>query len=129
MVKLNCIRQIAINVQDVPRAVAFYRDILGMHFLFELPSMGFFDCGEIRLMLSKTELPQSERTAVIIYYKVDDIQQTYETLSQQGVEFVSAPSLVAPMPEHDLWMAFLHDPDKNLLALMSEVVRPPQENL
>ena len=127
MVSLNSIGQIAINVRDVPRAVAFYRDTLGMQFLFELPSMGFLDCGEIRLMLSKADSAERDHKASIIYYKVDDIQQTYETLSQQGVEFVSAPRLVAPMPDHDLWMAFLHDPDRNVLALMSEVRRSDGE--
>ncbi len=123
LVRLNCIGQIAINVRDVPRAVAFYRDVLGMTFLFELPTMGFFDCGGVRLMLSKAESPEFDHPASIIYYNVDDIQQTFESLSQQGVEFVASPCLVAPMPEHDLWMAFFRDPDQNALALMSEVPR------
>ena len=123
MVRLNCIGQIAINVRDVPKAVAFYRDVLGMTFLFELPTMGFFDCGGIRLMLSKAESPEFDHRASLIYYQVDDIQQTFESLSQQGVEFVSPPSLVASMPDHDLWMVFFHDPDQNALALMSEVPR------
>ena len=123
MVRLNCIGQIAINVRDVSRAVAFYRDVLGMTFLFELPTMGFFDCGGIRLMLSKAESPEFDHRALLIYYKVDDIQQTFEALSRQSVAFVSPPRLVAPMPDHDLWMAFFHDPDQNALALMSEVRR------
>ncbi len=123
MVRLNCIGQIAINVRDVPTAVAFYRDVLGMMFLFELPTMGFFECGGIRLMLSKAESPEFDHRASLIYYKVDDIQQTFESLSQQGVEFISPPRLVAPMPDHDLWMAFFRDPDQNSLALMSEVRR------
>ena len=123
LVRLNCIGQIAVNVHDVRRAVAFYRDVLGMTFLFELPTMGFFDCGGIRLMLSKAESPEFDHRASLIYYNVDDIQQTFESLSQHGVEFVAPPRLVAPMPDHDLWMAFFHDPDQNALALMSEVRR------
>ena len=123
LVSLNCIGQIAINVRDVPKAVAFYRDVLGMTFLFELPTMGFFDCGGIRLMLSKAESPEFDHRASLIYYKVADIQQSFESLSQQGVEFISPPRLVAPMPDHDLWMAFFRDPDQNALALMSEVRR------
>lgn len=123
MVSLNCIGQIAINVRDVPKSVAFYRDVLGMPLLFELPTMGFLDCGGIRLMLAKPESPELAHPASIIYYQVDDIQQTYENLCQQGVEFVSPPRLVAPMSDHDLWMAFFRDPDQNTLALMSEVAR------
>ncbi len=123
LVSLNCIGQIAINVQEVPRAVAFYRDVLGMTFLFELPTMGFFECGGVRLMLSKAESPEFDHRASLIYYKVADIQRTFAALSRQGVEFVSPPSLVAKLPDHDLWMAFFRDPDQNALAVMSEVPR------
>ena len=121
LVRLNCIGQIAINVRNVPVAIAFYRDVLGMTFLFELPTMGFFECGGVRLMLAKAESPEFDHRASLIYYKVDDIQQTFESLSQHGVEFAAPPRLVAPMPDHDLWMAFFRDPDQNALALMSEV--------
>lgn len=123
MVRLDGIGQIAITVRDVSRAVAFYRDTLGMTYLFELPSMGFLECGGVRLMLSLAEATQANHSASIIYYKVADITATFASLTQQGVEFVSAPRLVAPMPDHDLWMAFFRDPDQNVLALMSEVRR------
>ncbi len=123
MVRLDGIGQIAITVRDVSRAVAFYRDTLGMSYLFELPSMGFLECGGVRLMLSLAEATQANHSASIIYYKVADITATFASLTQQGVEFVSAPRLVAPMPDHDLWMAFFRDPDQNVLALMSEVRR------
>ncbi len=123
MVRLDGIGQIAITVSDVSRAVAFYRDTLGMTFLYELPSMGFLECGGIRLMLSLAEPAQLSHPASIIYYKVADIIATFVSLTEQGVEFVSSPRLVAPMPDHDLWMAFFRDPDQNVLALMSEVRR------
>ena len=123
MVRLNGIGQIAITVSDVSRAVAFYRDTLGMTFLFELPSMGFVECGGVRLMLLLAEPAQLGQPASIIYYKVADIAATFASLTEQGVEFVSAPRLVAPMPDHDLWMAFFRDLDQNVLALMSEVPR------
>lgn len=123
MVRLDGIGQIAITVRDVSRAVAFYRDTLGMTYLFELPSMGFLECGGVRLMLSLAEATPANHSASIIYYKVADITATFASLTQQGVEFVSAPRLVAPMPDHDLWMAFFRDPDQNVLALMSEVRR------
>ena len=123
MVRLDGIGQIAITVRNVPRAVAFYRDTLGMTLLFELPSMGFVECGGVRLMLSLAESAQLDNSASIIYYKVADITATFEELTRVGVEFVSPPRLVAPMPDHDLWMAFFRDPDQNVLALMCEVRR------
>jgi catechol 2,3-dioxygenase-like lactoylglutathione lyase family enzyme len=117
--------QIAINVKDLDRAVAFYRDTLGMRYLFPIPNAAFFDCGGIRLMLGRAETPELDHAASIIYYRVDDIEATCAMLAGAGVTIEHAPSLVARMPDHDLWMAFFHDTEGNMLALMSEV-RGPQ---
>src|SRR5579872_5613999 len=116
---LSAIGQVAITVTDVERAVAFYRDSLGMKLLFQMPGMAFFDCGGIRLMLSPSE--HGEQYSSIIYYKVPDIQQAFAEIGSGGVAFEGEPHLVARMPDHELWMAFFRDPDRNLLALMSEV--------
>ena len=121
---LSTIGQIAVNVHDLARAVAFYRDTLGMRLLFEAPpTMAFFDCGGVRLMLSLPERPEYDHPASIIYYKVDDIQQAVATLTARGVEFDSPPHLIAKLPRADLWMAFLRDVDRNPVGLMSEVAR------
>ena len=119
---LSQIGQIAITVTDVPRAIAFYRDKLGLKFLFEAPNLGFFDCGGIRLMLTLPE-GTSGTHASVLYYKVPDIQQAHEALTSRGVVFEGAPHLIAKMPGHDLWMAFFRDVDSNILALMSEIPR------
>jgi catechol 2,3-dioxygenase-like lactoylglutathione lyase family enzyme len=119
---LSTIGQIAVNVHDLPRAVAFYRDTLGMRLLFEAPpKMAFFDCGGVRLMLSLPETAEYDHPASIIYYKVDDIQQAAAVLEARGVTFDSAPHLIAKLPHADLWMAFLRDADRNPVGLMSEV--------
>ena len=121
---LSRIGQIFVNVQDLERAIAFYRDVLGMQFLFEAPpNMAFFDCSGIRLMLGVADRPELDHPASIIYYKVDDIEKVYETFKARGVEFVIKPHLVAPMPDYDLWLADFRDSEGNLLALMSEVPR------
>jgi methylmalonyl-CoA/ethylmalonyl-CoA epimerase len=113
-----------VNVHDLDRAIAFYRDMLGMKFLFEAPpSMAFFDCGGIRLMLGVPDRPDLDHPASIIYYKVDDIERVYEVFKARGVEFVVKPHLVAPMPTYDLWLADFRDSEGNFLALMSEVPR------
>ena len=122
---LSRIGQIAMTVHDLPRAVAFYRDVLGMRFLFEAPpAMAFFDCGGIRLMLSLPETPDYDHPSSVIYYKVDDIQQAAAVLQARDVVFDSPPHLIAQLPHADLWMAFLRDADRNPVALMSEVPRP-----
>jgi methylmalonyl-CoA/ethylmalonyl-CoA epimerase len=118
---LGQIGQIAVPVRDIARAVAFYRDTLGMRFLFQAPpGLGFFDCAGVRLMLDAPAGAQAESSSVI-YYKVSDLHTAFETLSNRGVSFEAKPHLVARLPDHELWMAFFRDPDGNLLALMSEV--------
>jgi methylmalonyl-CoA/ethylmalonyl-CoA epimerase len=116
------IGQIAVPVSDIERAVTFYRDVLGMRFLFQAPpGLGFFDCAGVRLLLDAPAKAQAENYSSIIYYKVPDLQAAFEALSARGVVFEAKPHLIAKLPDHELWMAFFRDPDGNLLALMSEV--------
>ena len=119
-VGLATIGQIGITVTEVDRAIAFYREVLGMKLLFQVPNMGFFDCDGVRLMLTGAEKPDQQFSSVI-YFKVPDIHLAHRTLAQRGAPFEGEPHLVARMPDHELWMAFFRDPDRNLLALMSEV--------
>lgn len=119
---LDKIGQIAVPVSDIERAVAFYRDTLGMRFLFQAPpGLAFFDNAGVRLMLDVPAHNQAANTGSVIYYLVSDIQAAYETLAARGVNFEDKPHVIAEMPDHTLWMAFFRDPDANLLALMSEV--------
>lgn len=121
-VKLNYIGQIAIPVSDIDRAIEFYKDILGMNFLFKAPpGLGFFDCGGIRLLLDAPAWKSSETRSSVIYFLVTDIHTVTSRLESLGVKIETQPHMVAKMPDHDLWMSFFRDPDQNLLALMSEV--------
>ena len=122
-VALDKIGQIAINVKDMGRAVQFYRETLGMKFLFEVPNLAFFDCGGVRLMMGPAEKPEFDHPASVLYYKVSDINASYEALKKRGVSFIDQPHLIAKLADHDLWMVFLKDPEGNTLALMSEVAR------
>jgi methylmalonyl-CoA/ethylmalonyl-CoA epimerase len=117
------IGQIAVNVKDLSRANRFYRETLGMKFLFEAPEMVFFDCGGVRLMLALPEKPEFDHPASILYYQVEDIRAAHELLQTRGVEFIEPPRLVAPLQHADLWLAFFRDSEGNPLALMSEVRR------
>lgn len=119
---LGQIGQITIPVRDIDRSVAFYRDALGLPFLFQAPpGLGFFDCAGVRLMLDGPAWTEGEKHNSVIYFRVPDIEQAFKSLSARGVLFEAKPHLIAKLPDHDLWMAFLRDPDNNLLALMSEV--------
>lgn len=118
---LNEIAQIALTVHDLPRAVAFYRDVLGMHVLFEAGNMAFFQCGSVRLMIGTSDKPAGGGS--IVYFRVPDIQAAAGFLKAQNVPLVQEPHLVARMKSNDLWLAFVNDPDGNTLGLMSEVAR------
>jgi methylmalonyl-CoA/ethylmalonyl-CoA epimerase len=118
---LKTIGQIAIIVRDLDQAVAFYRDVLGMQFLFQAPNLAFFDCGGVRIMLGPAETPEFDHPGSILYFKVEDLDAAYSTLAARGVQFRDKPHLIAKLPDHELWMTFFEDLDKNILALMSEV--------
>ena len=119
---LSAIGQIAVNAHDINRAIDFYRDKLGMKFLFTAPpGLAFFDCDGIRLMLSLPAKPEFDHPGSIIYFNVDDIQIAYETLSGRGVKFEEQPAFVANMGSYDLWIAAFRDSEDNLLAIMSNV--------
>ena len=122
-ISLNSIGQIAIMVKDVARATEFYRDKLGMKYLFATGNLAFFDCGGIRLMLDRPEKPEAGTS--IIYFKVPEINEAHEQMRSRGVNFVDKPHLIARLPDHDLWMTFFRDSEENLLGIMSEV-RPPR---
>ena len=123
-VNLSKIEQIALNAQDIERAVAFYRDKLGMKLLFSVPpNLAFFDCDGIRLMLSLPSKPEFDHPGSIIYFNVADIHEAYATLTERGVKFEEAPSFVADMGTYDLWLAAFRDSENNLLALMGHILK------
>lgn len=121
-IALGPLGQISMTARDVARATAFYRDQLGLRHLFDAPpSMAFFDCGGVRLMLSRPESPEYDHPGSVLYFRVGDIHQAHTVLSERGVEFRDAPHRVAKLPDHELWMTFFSDSEGNTLALMSEV--------
>ncbi len=117
--------QVAIPARDLGRAIAFYRDTLGLRLLFEAPpKLAFFDCGGVRLMLSEPEGGEGDgefRPGSVLYFVVGDLHAAHAALASRGVAFESPPHLIAKLPDHELWMAFLRDTEGNLVALMSEV--------
>jgi len=119
-VHFNKIGQIAITVDDVARAKDFYQNTLGMKFLFDAGNLAFLQCGDVRLMISTSEKSE-RRGGTILYFKVEDIQETFAFLKDRNVEIVQAPHLIAKMPDHDLWMGFLKDTEGNTLGVMCEI--------
>ncbi|MHB0970276.1 MAG: VOC family protein [Thermoanaerobaculia bacterium] len=118
---LEGIGQIALTVDDVERATGFYRDALGLPFLFAAPpQLAFFDCGGVRLMITAPEGGTAPGAGSVVYFKVADIDAAFRTLRSRGVAFADEPHLIAKLAAGELWMTFFRDPAGNPLALMSE---------
>jgi catechol 2,3-dioxygenase-like lactoylglutathione lyase family enzyme len=110
-----------LSVGDIDRAVAFYRDVLGMKFLFQVQGqpMAFFDCDGVRLYLGRPESPEF-RSNPVLYFDVADIDEAFAALGKRGVEFRDEPHVVHRTDATELWMTAFTDPDGNNLVLMSE---------
>lgn len=118
---LRSVGQIALTVHDLDRAVAFYRDALGLRFLFRAGErMAFFECGGTRIMLGLPESPGAEGGASILYFRTGGIEGAHEVLRSRGVRFEAEPHRVARLEDHELWMGFFRDSEENLLAIMEE---------
>jgi methylmalonyl-CoA/ethylmalonyl-CoA epimerase len=115
--------QIAIPAADLPRAEAFYKEVLGLPHLFTANAMlAFFDCGGTRLMLDTNLAKDGQlQHSPMLYLLVPDIGAAFARLEARQVKIVHAPRLVAKMPDHELWMGFFEDSEGNTLALMAEL--------
>jgi methylmalonyl-CoA/ethylmalonyl-CoA epimerase len=121
---LGAIGQIAQTVHDVEGATAFYRDRLGLRFLFAAPpGLAFFDCGGVRLMLSRPDSAELDHPGSVLYFRVEDVPAAHEVLVGRGVTFIDEPHVVHRAADYDLWMTFFRDPEGNMLALMAEKPR------
>jgi predicted enzyme related to lactoylglutathione lyase len=119
--QLSEIRQIALTVSDVGTALPFYRDVLGLSFLFSpAPTLAFLKAGSVRIMLSTPQGAGTPGKNSILYFKVADIVGTHAAIVGRGAQNERAPQLTAKMPDHELWTAFVRDPDGNLIGLMEE---------
>ena len=122
--RLGKIQQIGLVQHDVPRAVPFYRDGLGLPLLFEVSGMAFFDAGGVRLMLTAPSSAEFDHANSVLYFDVADVQATYESLSARGVKFDDEPHLVGRTGTHEVWMAFCRDPEKNPIAISEMRANP-----
>lgn len=115
---LGPIGQIAIRAKDLPRATAFYRDALGLPFLFAAPGLAFFQVGGVRLMLGGAESAEFDHASSVLYFDVTDILAVHRTLAGRGVHFRDEPHAVHRQGDRALWMSFLDDGEGNLFAIM-----------
>lgn len=113
--------QVAVNVENVERAVVFYKDVIGLTLLFEMDGLAFFQCEDTRLLLSRPETAEFDHKSSVIYFKVNDLHEEVGRMKESGAVFIDEPHMVAKMGETETWMAFFNDTEGNTHALMSEI--------
>jgi len=118
---LTEIGQIAIAVVDVPRAKAFYVDILGLNHLFDAgPNLSFISSGSVRLMLTLPQGAGAEAKNSVLYFRTSSLTEDFRALAAKGATVEREPQLAARLPDHELWIGFIRDPEGNLIGLMEE---------
>lgn len=110
----------ALPAHDLDRAVAFYRDRLGLPFIWNDSHLAFFQVGDVRLLIETPESPEFDHPGSILYFDVEDIDQAVEVLERQGVTFRDRPHHIGDLGSVAVYMAFFADTEGNLLALQSE---------
>lgn len=121
-VTINSVGQIAIAISELERSIAFYQDVLGLTLQFKVePNLAFFDVNGVRLMLTTPQGNSADHKTSVIYYKVSDIHNTFKLMIENGVCIERSPQVAATMQEHQLWIGFIRDPDKNLIGIMAEL--------
>ncbi|QFG00496.1 VOC family protein [Psychrobacillus glaciei] len=113
--------QVAVNVENVARAVVFYKDVIGLPLLFEIDGLAFFQCEDTRLLLSRPETAEFDHKSSVLYFKVDNLHGEVARMQEAGALFIDEPHMVAKMDNTETWMAFFKDTEGNTHALMSEI--------
>ena len=117
---LGTLSQVAVTFRDLPKAIAWYRDVLQLPLMFETGGMAFFAMGGVRLMITVPEKPEFDHPASVLYFRVENIDATFAELVARGVAFDDAPHLVGKMGTTEYWMAFFRDAERHSLAITEE---------
>ena len=126
-IALSQIGQVSLSVDNIDTAEKFYGEGLGLRKLYRFGNLTFFDCSGVRLFIEATETKPLPKSSVL-YFRTPDITVSMRELKSRGISFIEGPSLIAPMEDHDLWMAFFTDPAGNTLALMQEAPKGYKPN-
>ena len=118
MTKLSKLAQVALSTRDLPTAIAFYRDTLGLKVLFEVSEMAFFDMDGTRLMIGAAQHKGALQINTYLYFDAGDWNATEAALIARGVKFDRDAEIVQRAEGKEHALRFFKDPDGNALAIM-----------
>jgi methylmalonyl-CoA/ethylmalonyl-CoA epimerase len=115
------LHQVALFAHDLDRAIAFYRDVIGLTFRFQAPpGMAFFDCGGVRLLIGTAAASGPNPPRTMLYYRVADIHAAADRLTAHGVSLPREPMMIAKVEGREVWLLEFEDSEGNAAALMQE---------
>ncbi len=118
---VTAVGQIAVTVSDVAAAKEFYVGKLGLKPLFDAgPNLSFAAAGGVRIMLTTPQGAGQVGMNSVLYFKTEALEALYSEIVDRGDTAERPPQLTAKLPDHELWIGFVRDPDGNLVGLMEE---------
>lgn len=115
------LQQVALTTRDLPRAIIFYRDTLGLPLMFESNGMAFFDVAGMRLMIALDANRPQARPTSILYFDAPNFPAVLSRLIAAGVDREGPVETVQRTAAGDLRLQQFRDPDGNMLAIIGTV--------
>jgi catechol 2,3-dioxygenase-like lactoylglutathione lyase family enzyme len=114
-VRLSQISAIMLGVRDVPQALAFYEEKLGLKVIMQEPQLALLQCGTVMLGLSRGHVHAAPNVtgATEVVFQVETVRAAHRDLTSRGVSFSSEPHQVTPTE----WVAHFRDVDGHLLSI------------
>ncbi len=84
------------------------------------PQLAFLMAGDVRVMLTTPQGAGQVGASSVLNFKTHGIEKTHAAVVGRGAVNERLPQLAAQMPDHELWLSFVPDPDGNLVGLMEE---------
>jgi methylmalonyl-CoA/ethylmalonyl-CoA epimerase len=118
------IRQIAVPVNSIDEAKAFYGGALGLRHLFDAPpALAFFECGGIQLMLAGPAAhgENGDKQHPVLFYDVPDIKSAHAAIVAANADVIEEPHVIARMNGRVIWLSAVSDGQGNVVQFMSDV--------
>jgi predicted enzyme related to lactoylglutathione lyase len=112
------ISMILLEVSDVARAAAFYRDMLGLQLKNQTQDIAFVEAGGVTLVLRKRlwRANESHSCAMEIVFPVQSVRTARGLLEQRGGKFINEPHEVTS----GSWASTLTDPDGHNITVFGQ---------
>lgn len=115
IVQTSGIVAVMLGVRDLPKAVAFYTEKLGLKVLMQESEIALLQSGPVMLGLNlglARSAPQVNGATEVVF-RVSTVRGAHRALTAQGMVFVSEPHQVTPTD----WVAHFRDQDGHLLSV------------